>query len=74
MEFKNLLKERMSDPIVMRYITNITANAKKNDAKTAAELEAFRKELGIWNSFWTAGVLCIIVHVNTLFELYGGIN
>lgn len=47
MEFKNLLKERMSDPIVMRYITNITANAKKNDAKTAAELEAFRKELGI---------------------------
>lgn len=47
MEFKNLLKERMSDPIIMKYITNITANAKKNDAKTAAELETFRKELGI---------------------------
>ncbi|GFS87575.1 condensin complex subunit 1 [Nephila pilipes] len=47
MEFKNLLKERMSDPIIMKYITNITANAKKNDAKTAAELEMFRKELGI---------------------------
>ncbi|GBM42074.1 Condensin complex subunit 1 [Araneus ventricosus] len=47
MELKNLLKERMSDPVIMKYITNITANAKKNDAKTAAELETFRKELGI---------------------------
>ncbi|KAG8183631.1 hypothetical protein JTE90_005619 [Oedothorax gibbosus] len=47
MEFKNLLKERMSDPVILKYITNITANAKKNDAKTAAELETFRKELGI---------------------------
>ncbi|KFM76870.1 Condensin complex subunit 1, partial [Stegodyphus mimosarum] len=47
MEFKNLLKERMSDPVIMKYITNISANAKKNDAKTATELEIFRKELGI---------------------------
>ncbi|XP_071042878.1 condensin complex subunit 1 [Parasteatoda tepidariorum] len=47
MEFKNFLKERMSDPVIMKYITNITANAKKNDAKTAAELETFRKELGL---------------------------
>ncbi|GIY24980.1 condensin complex subunit 1 [Caerostris extrusa] len=47
MEFKNMLKERMSDPVILKYITNITANAKKNDAKTATELEMFRKELGI---------------------------
>lgn len=39
----------MSDPVVMRYITNIIANAKKNDAKTAAELEMFKNELGLWD-------------------------
>ncbi|XP_054720935.1 condensin complex subunit 1-like [Uloborus diversus] len=47
LEFRTLLKEKMSDPVVMKYITSITANAKKNDAKTAAELEAFRTALNI---------------------------
>lgn len=45
LEYKNLLKEKLADPIVLKHLSNLSV--KKNDARTTIELEAFRKELGL---------------------------